>query len=61
VREQFHQLWGVFDHAAKFVHIEAGVGFGLTPASDKLTSKLLLSKDLNSKTEPQKPTAKPPQ
>jgi len=61
VREQFHQLWGVFDHVTKFVHIEAGVGFGLTPASDKLTLKLMFSKDLNSKIEPQKPTAKPPQ
>ncbi len=58
---QFHQVWGVFDHVTKFVHIEAGVGFGLTPASDKLTLKLMLSKDLNSKTEAQKNTAKPPQ
>jgi hypothetical protein len=51
----------VFDHVTKFVHIEVGVGFGLTPSSDKLTLKLMLSKDLNSKAEPQKPTAKPPQ
>jgi hypothetical protein len=37
VGEQFHQIWGVFDHGAKYVHVEAGVGFGLTSASDKLT------------------------
>ena len=60
-REQFHQLWGVFDHDAKYVHIEAGIGFGLTPASDKVTLKLMLSKDLNSKKEPKGPEAKPPQ
>ncbi|MBV9405644.1 MAG: hypothetical protein JO211_09895 [Acidobacteriaceae bacterium] len=60
-REQFHQLWAVFDHAAKYVHIEAGVGFGLTPASDKVTLKLMLAKDLNSKKEPQGPIAKPRQ
>jgi len=52
VREQFHQVWGVFDHDAKYVHIEAGVGVGLTSASDKLALKLMLSKELNSKREP---------
>lgn len=59
--QQFDQVWGVFDHDAKYVHIEAGAGFGLTPASDKFSLKLMLSKDLNSKREPQGPTAKPPQ
>ncbi|HLG98965.1 MAG TPA: hypothetical protein VKX49_21825 [Bryobacteraceae bacterium] len=47
--EQFHQLYGVFDHATKFVNIEAGVGFGLTSASDRLTFKLMLSRDLYSR------------
>ena len=45
--EQSHQLWGVVDHSSKLVNIEAGVGFGLTPASDKVTLKLMLSRDLN--------------
>ena len=49
--EQSHQLYGVFDHGTKFVNIEAGVGFGLTPASDKVTLKLLLSRDFNSGTQ----------
>src|SRR6202162_2470453 len=49
---QSHQLYGVIDHGTKFVNIEAGVGFGLTPASDKVTLKLLLSRDLNSRTQP---------
>ncbi len=59
-QQQFHQLWGVFDHDAKYVHIEAGVGFGLTPGTDKMTLKLMLSKDLNSKKDTHR-TPKPPQ
>jgi hypothetical protein len=47
--QQSHQIYGVFDHSTKFVNIEAGVGFGLTAASDKVTLKLMLSRDLNSK------------
>jgi hypothetical protein len=43
---QSHQLYAVFDHRGA-VEIEAGVGFGLTSASDKLTFKLILSRDLN--------------
>ncbi|HWC72746.1 MAG TPA: hypothetical protein VG454_02340 [Gemmatimonadales bacterium] len=42
-----HQLYGVVDHATKTLDLEAGVGFGLTDASDKLTFKLILSRDLN--------------
>jgi hypothetical protein len=45
--EQSHQLYGVVDHSSRFLNIEAGVGFGLTGASDKLTMKLMLSRDLN--------------
>ena len=48
--EQSHQLFGVFNHSTKFVDIEAGVGFGLTSASDKVTLKVMLSRDLNSRT-----------
>jgi hypothetical protein len=45
--KQSHQLWAVVDHITKFLNIEAGVGFGLTDASDKVTLKLMLSRDLN--------------
>jgi hypothetical protein len=45
--EQMHQIWAVIDHTGKFVNIEAGVGFGLTSASDKVTLKLMVSRDLN--------------
>lgn len=44
--EQFHQMWGVFDHYAKWADVEAGIGFGLTPGSDKVTLKLMFSRDL---------------
>lgn len=48
--QQFHEIWAVMDHySPKFlgINIEAGVGFGLTPGSDKVTLKLMLSRNLN--------------
>ena len=45
--EQSHQVWGVFDHTSKRLNIEAGFGVGVTAASDKLTLKLMISRDLN--------------
>jgi opacity protein-like surface antigen len=45
--EQFHQIWGVVNHAGKAVNIETGIGFGLNSASDKVTLKLMISRDLN--------------
>jgi hypothetical protein len=45
--EQSHQIWAVMDHSAKFLNIETGIGIGLTAASDKVTLKLMLSRDLN--------------
>ena len=45
--QQVHQLYGVVDHATGGLEIEAGVGFGLTDASDRITLKLILSRDLN--------------
>jgi len=49
--DQFHQLYAVFDHSAKWFDIEAGIGFGLTSATDKVTLKLMLSRDFNPKTK----------
>jgi hypothetical protein len=51
--EQAHQVYGVVDRTWKEWDIEAGVGVGLTDASDRLTFKLILSRDLN-KREPRK-------
>ena len=47
--EQSHQLYGVFDRSTKYGDIEVGVGFGLTAASDQLTIKVLLARDLYSR------------
>jgi hypothetical protein len=52
--EQSHQLYAVMDHSAKSLNIEAGIGFGLTGASDKVTLKLILSRDLHSFNEQRK-------
>lgn len=45
---QSHQIYAVIDHPNQFFNIEAGIGFGLTRASDKVTLKLILSRDLHS-------------
>jgi hypothetical protein len=45
--QQVHQLYGILDHTAKALRIEAGAGFGLTDASDRITLKLILSRDLD--------------
>lgn len=45
--DQFHQIWAVMNHSSKWVNIEAGVGFGLNSASDNVTLKLMVSRDLN--------------
>ena len=47
VRGQFHEVWAVMDHQSKFLNLEVGVGVGVTAAADKLTFKLMLSRDLN--------------
>ena len=54
-RAQGHQLFAVVDHSASSLDVEAGIGFGLNNASDKLTLKLILSHDFN------KPRPRPPQ
>ncbi len=45
--QQAHQLYGVVDKTLGNLDIEFGVGVGLTDASDKVTIKLILSRDLN--------------
>ena len=44
---QYHELYGVIDYMSKAINIEFGAGFGLTRASDEVTLKLILSRDLN--------------
>jgi len=50
--QQSHQVFGVIDYKGEPFDIEAGLGFGLTPASDGLVAKLMLSHDLNSVEKP---------
>jgi hypothetical protein len=45
--EQAHQLFAVVDRSWKGWDIEGGVGVGLTDATDRLTFKLILARDLN--------------
>jgi hypothetical protein len=47
--DQFHEVWGVFDHNGKNINIEAGFGIGVTGGADKLTFKLMISRDLNTR------------
>jgi hypothetical protein len=49
LHDQFHEVWAVVDHNSKIVNIEAGVGVGVTAGSDRLTFKLMVSRDLNSR------------
>ncbi len=43
--QEVQQTWAVFDHYGA-TDIEAGIGFGETAASDKITLKLMFSRDL---------------
>jgi hypothetical protein len=49
-------VYAVVDRTWKEWEIEAGVGVGLTDASDRLIFKLILSRDLNkrAKTSPER-------
>jgi hypothetical protein len=53
--EQSQQIYGVVDHTTKLLNIEAGIGFGLTGATSKVTLKLILSRDLHTPNKKQKP------
>jgi hypothetical protein len=45
--DQYHMIYGVVDHKVKSWDVEGGVGIGVTAATDKVTLKLILSRDLN--------------
>jgi hypothetical protein len=47
--QQFHETWAVFDRRTESLSVEAGVGVGWSGGADKLTFKLMLSRDLNSR------------
>jgi hypothetical protein len=48
--QQFQEIWATVDRkgkSGKSINIETGIGFGLTSASDKVTLKLMVSRDIN--------------
>ena len=47
LHDEFHEVWAVADHNNKWLNIETGIGFGVTHGADKVTLKLMLSRDLN--------------
>jgi hypothetical protein len=47
LNDQFHEVWAVMDRASKTLSLETGIGFGVTHGADKVTLKLMLSRDLN--------------
>ncbi len=45
---QSHQIWATVNHdSVKGISVETGIGFGITSAADKVTLKLMISRDLN--------------
>jgi hypothetical protein len=47
--QQFHETWGVVDRNGRLLSIETGIGVGWSAGADRLTLKLMLSRDLNSR------------
>ena len=45
--QQFHETWAVVDRKRGFLDVETGVGVGWSGGADRLTLKLMLSRDLN--------------
>lgn len=56
VSDQYHAQWAVVDHTGKVLDVEAGIGFGLTASTDKVTLKLMLSRDIRRPHEPAETT-----
>jgi hypothetical protein len=46
---QFHEVWAVMDHVGKTWSVETGIGYGVTSGADRITLKLMVSRDLNSR------------
>jgi len=45
--QQFHETWAVVDRKSGFLNVETGVGVGWSGGADRLTLKMMLSRDLN--------------
>jgi hypothetical protein len=51
VSDQFQEVWATLNHKGDVLDVETGVGVGVTGGADKLTFKLMLSRDLNAKSK----------
>ncbi|MBV8052682.1 MAG: hypothetical protein JOZ80_15940 [Acidobacteriaceae bacterium] len=47
--QQFHETWAVVDRIGRLLNVETGVGLGWSGGADRITLKLMLSRDLNSR------------
>ena len=56
--EQQHNIYAVVDFKVGRFDVNAGVGYGLTPGSDRLMAKIIIGTDLN-EGEPSKSTPAP--
>ena len=45
IHNQFHEVWAVTDYKGKVWNVETGIGIGVTSGADKLTLKLMISRD----------------
>jgi len=45
--QQSHETWAVVDRTGGFLNVETGIGVGWTGGADRVTLKLMLSRDLN--------------
>jgi hypothetical protein len=45
--QQFHETWAVVNRRGGFVDVETGLGIGWSGGADRVTMKLMLSRDLN--------------
>jgi hypothetical protein len=47
VNEQQHNIYAVVDFKVGRFDVNAGLGYGLTPGSDRLMAKMIIGTDLN--------------
>jgi hypothetical protein len=47
--QQFHETWAVVDRNGRFLNVETGIGLGWSGGADRVTLKLMLSRDLYSR------------
>jgi hypothetical protein len=59
LHNQFQQVWAVIDRYGRSLSIETGVGVGVTAGTDRLTFKLMLSRDLSSRSIKLSPARSP--